>query len=281
MWKRQMFTATKAHTSTSTPKPEAIHTTDTHDDLSSLASDLMNNDEMQMNIAMQNSMKESYRQRNSFPSTLTPEGVSINEMRAKRKEYRISEARNCEEVMNNDLTHLVDSPPKNNQLSSTSHSSTFTPEHGIHGKRLMFRSSDEQYLKKRRQIMTEDLKNLMDTPSPNSCVSSKANNRVTNNGLDPAYFAATQHDSPQQENHPKTSRRSLDPSFEQKIRIETMRLMQTSDDAARVKATNLYRLLNRKRPTDEYSDIQSIALDCDHIGKTVSDTVLLMMAIIE
>ena len=52
----------------------------------------------------------------------------------------------------------------------------------------------------------------------------------------------------------------------------------TSDDGVKAgKARDLYRLLTRKNPSDQYGDVMSIASDSDELGMTVKDTVKLMM----
>lgn len=213
------------------PQP-LVQTPQQHkDDMSTVASDILKSEEAQMNIALQNSMKSTYSNHMGHPSTHTPEGVSIEELRTKRR---------------------------------------------------LFRSCDSEYLKHRKMGMDQTNVIHIDQTPPSAFVPPKARNRLSNNGLDPAYFAMTQqyNDSPITTSV-ASSKAQCDPSFEQSIRIEVLRQMQAASDTLRPKASKLYRILNRKKPEDEYSDIQSIAMDCDHCGKTVEETVLLMLAIIE
>ena len=57
-----------------------------------------------------------------------------------------------------------------------------------------------------------------------------------------------------------------------------MRNMTCDDGVKAGKVRDLYRLLTRKNPSDQYGDVTSIASDSDELGMTVEDTVKLMIS---
>ena len=211
------------------------------DAFSSVASDFASKEDLQLNMALRNSLKDSF-----VKSSFTPDGKqSIADLRAKRR---------------------------------------------------LFHESDKETLYAKRASYDQSSYDLtMDTPP--SSLPSKVNNRLSNNGLDHAYFMSTQlsqdissppankntHFENQWEcditSPPAKKMTRIEAKWEQKLRIETIRIMQlsNSDPGQAEKARGLYRVLTRKQPHEQYSDVHSIATDCDHTGMTVEDTVKLMI----
>ena len=216
--------------------PSTLTTTE-RDDISSISSDFLNNEDVQMNVALRNSMKDSWTK-----STCTPDGQHINELRAKRR---------------------------------------------------LFQQADKDNLDRKRAAVTGTMtRPLTIKDSPPSVAygsATKVSNRIHNNGLDPAYYMLTQHEnavSPQITAPlpvPK-SESTIHSKLEQSIRIECIRLMRNGsnqDSSVKNRARTLYRLINRKVPSDKYADIVSITEDCDHCGMTIESTVELMLSMVE
>lgn len=73
----------------------------------------------------------------------------------------------------------------------------------------------------------------------------------------------------------------INPTLEQSLRIEVLRIVETADTQEKQdRASKLYCIFNSREPIRLYSTIAAIAKDCDHCGKTVTDMVMLMLAII-
>ena len=193
----------------------------TMDDMSSIASGVLHDEQLQLDTALRNSMKNTFEK-----SEFTPDGSHINELRAKRK---------------------------------------------------LVRESDRITLSDRKRAAIDyDFSKDPDSPPH---IDQKARNRLNNNGLDAAYFMATQSSIPSPQNSASSTRTTAKGSkWIKSIRIEAMRHMSSSDEIKASKGRDLYRLLTRKHPSDQYGDILSIANDSDEIGMTVQDTVNLMLS---
>lgn len=212
------------------------------DGFSTIGSNIGYDEDLQLNIALKNSMKESFKK-----TTFTPDGHHISDLRAKRRLF-------------------LDSDKK-----------------VLHMKSQHYSSNKKAKQPSMQPSLQSPLDLTHDSPLPASAyaMSSKVRNRINNNGLDSAYFASTQYDD--NINSPPAIQATirLDAGWEQKIRIEIIRHMRVGKDSTmKAQARELYRVITRRSPSEKYSDVQSIASDCNNTGMTVTETVELMLAMV-
>ena len=162
----------------------------------------------------------------------------------------------------------------------------------LRAQRVLFQSHDKVSLQERKRPAIDAI-DLVD--SPPSKIDKKANNRLSNNGLDAAYFAGTQPDFESPFTSPRVNVTSTVsttsaamPSTKKKqkwlqsIRMEVMRRMRPNNHAVSAgDARKLYKLLSRCHPKDDYTDILTIANDADEMGMTVDETVAIMLQFFE
>ena len=211
-------------------------TTMSSDGFSTVASSIGYDEDLQMNMALRNSLKT---QDNLQKSTFTPDGKHINTLRTSRHLFQEADKRNLDSKV------AVYSSSK-----KLKHSSFSSPI---------------------------DVDDSPLAPPSGLRMSTKVSNRIYNNGLDPAYFASTQIESP--EDHQSKIKNKSDVEFDQKIRYEVIRHMQHVD-GNKAQARTLYRILTRGEPKEQFMDVDSIASDCNNQGMSVSETVELMLAMI-
>ena len=172
-----------------------------------------------------------------------------------------------------------------NSMKDQFEKTAFTPDGSQHiselrAQRALFHSQDKEKVLERKRSSVD-----LSVDSP---IVKKASNRISNNGLDPAYFALTQQEisSPyatppslvNTASHANNSSSKKFKKWEQSIRLETMRRMRSNDNSIASDAKKLYRLFSRKDPKEEYTDMMTIAKDADDLGMTVDDTVDMMLA---